>query len=156
MKQKRGLPLDTVMAAVIVVMILTMAVDGFVRQKMPLDAAKYPIFVFAVILVTGIWEIVHSLKAAEAEGYKPPKVFENRRNFLIISGMMVGYLVAMWLVGFIISTIVFAILFAWLFKFEKLVIFSIAAVIVTIVLYYCIVKLLYIFLPTGILIDMIL
>ena len=156
MKEKRKIPLDACMAAAVMLIAAAMAIDGFVRQKMPLDAAKYPIFVFAVIFAAGTWEIVHSLKAVKAEGYKAPKVFENRKNFLIISGMMIGYILGIWLVGFIISTIVFSILFAWLFKFKKLVLFSIATVIVTVALYYAIVKLLYIYLPTGILIDMIL
>lgn len=155
MKQKKPIPLEVVMAAVIMLLVLALAADGFARQGMPIEAAKYPIFVFCVVIVSGVVEIARCLRAQSSQetGAPEKKVFENRKNFLVVSGMIIGYVIAMWLLGFMLSTIIFAVLFAWYFKLKHLIVFDIAAVIVIVGLYYCFEKLLYIFLPAGLLFE---
>lgn len=153
MKGKK-IPFNAIMALVIMLLVGLMAADGFFIQKLPADATKYPGFLFAVVIVSGIVEIISSFRKQAAEQGKEIKpLFENCKNFLIITGMIIGYVLFMWLLGFMISTILFAVLFAWKFRFKHLLIFDISAAVCIVALYFCFEKLLYIFLPAGLLFD---
>ncbi len=151
MKHKKSIPIDAIMSAVVILLVLALAVDGFLRQKIPMEAAKYPLFVFVVTAAAGAIEIVRGVGTGHVDAQP---VFENRKNFLSVCGMVIGYFLAMWLLGFVISTIAFSALFAWRFRLQHLLAFDIAAAAVTIALYYCFEKLLYIFLPTGLVFEM--
>lgn len=154
MKKKKSLPFDAIMAAVIVLLIAVLAVDGFVIQKMPLRSAWYPIFVFLVVAAAGVAEIIRSVRAWKKENPEAARpVFENWKNFLFITAAIICYMVGMWLLGFIISTSIFTMVFAWRYKLKHLLVFDAAAIAATVALYYCFSKFLYIFLPTGLLLE---
>lgn len=153
MKKKKTLPLDALMAIIIMLFAGALAIDGFIRQDLPADAVKYPIFVFCVIAIVGLSQVFSSLKASKGDDYKPAKIFENKKNFIVVFGMIVSYIIVMYLLGFILSSIIFAIAVAAYFKYKHLIGFSIGAAIVFTGVYYVFVKLLYIFLPSGLLFD---
>ena len=152
MKEKKGIPFEAVMAAVIIVIILAMAVDGFLIQKMPMEAAKYPIFVFAVAIAAGVAEIVRCFRKQKTDETRKP-VFADRKNFLFIVCAIVVYMFLMWLVGFIVSTIAFTVAFTLRFRMKNLIAVNIGAAAVIVAIYFIFVKLLYIFLPAGVLFD---
>jgi len=109
-----------------------------------------------VIVCAGAGEIVRSLREEKGRQKERPPVFQNRKNFLTVCGMIVGYLLAMYLLGFILSTILFALLFGWRFRFPRLVPFGVAAVAASVGLYLCFTRLMYIHLPQGLLLELIL
>jgi len=150
MKEKKNSYLEAIMAAFIMFFVAAMAIDGF---DLPMDAIKYPIFIFCIVAAAGIFVIVQTIKASKGADYKPVQPFENRKNFLVICGLIIGYIIVMYLLGYIISSIIFAILTAWYFKYEHMLAFSIGVAIASLGIYYCFVKLLYIFLPTGLLLN---
>ncbi|MEM5768779.1 MAG: tripartite tricarboxylate transporter TctB family protein [Bacillota bacterium] len=153
MKGKK-IPFNAVMTLVVMLLVGLMAADGQFIQKLPSSATKYPFFIFSVVIVFGIVDIINSFRQQAAERGKERKpLFENRGNFLIITGMIIGYVLLMWLLGFVISTILFAVLFAWKFRLRHLIIFDLSAAVCIVALYVCFEKLLYIFLPTGLLFD---
>lgn len=159
MKKKR-IPLDTVMAVVIILMILVLAGYGLLAQQLPLEAVRFPLFVFGVVVCAGAGEIFHSLRAQKreegTEAPEPPPVFYDRKRFLLVCGMIVGYLLAMYLFGFILSTILFAVVFAWQSQFRPLVPFCAVAVAAAVGLSFCFTRLMFIHLPQGILLELIL
>lgn len=152
MKPKKKIPFEAVMTIVVLLLVAIMAFDGFAIQKMPSDAAAYPIFLFAVIAIAGVAELLNVFHK-QKEGKEEPPVFENRNNFLAVVGMIIGYAVAMWLIGFILSTILFTIVFIARFKIKKAVLVDICAAVVTVAVYLLFEKVLYVFLPSGILIE---
>lgn len=158
MKKKR-VPLDTVMAAVIILLVLIMAGYGFLVQRLPDEATRFPLFVFGVVVCAGVGEIFRSLRARKREetvSAIEPSVFYNRNRFLLVCGMVIGYVITMYLLGFILSTILFAAVFGWQSRFRPLVPFCAAAVVVTIGLYLCFTRLMFIHLPQGLLPELLL
>lgn len=154
--KKQGLSLDAVMALVIVLIVLLMGGYGLFVQRLPAEAVRFPLFVFGVVICAGIGEIIRSLRAEKRREEARPPVFHDRKNFLTVCGMILGYILLMYLVGFILSTILFAAAFGWRFRFRRLVPFGIAAAAVTVLLYFCFTKLMYIHLPQGLLLEQIL
>lgn len=156
-EKKKGMPLDAVVVLVLMLFVLALALEGLVRQELPKEATGFPLFVFAVIFAVGCLELFRIWRGQKMDPQKTQKkVFHNRKNFLMMCGLIVGYIVLMCLVGFIISTIVFAIVFAVKFRYKHPLVFGAAAVLVTIGLYYLFRKVMYIQLPVGYLTDMIL
>ena len=152
MKQKKKIPFEAIMTIVVLGLIAVMAIDGFAVEHMPADAAAYPIFVFVVIALAGVAELVNIFRRQKA-GKEEKPVFENRTNFLIATGMIIGYAVVMYLIGFILSSILFTVLFVGKFKMKKPLLVDIGAAAVIVAVYFCFEKLLYIFLPSGILLE---
>lgn len=156
-EKKKGLPLDAVVAFVLMLFIMALAFEGLVRQKLPEEATGFPLFVFAVIFVVGCLELFRIWRVQKTQEQRTQeKVFCSQKNFLAMCGLIIGYILLMCLVGFIISTIVFAIVFAVKFRYRHPLVFGAAAVVVTIGLYYLFKKVMYIQLPMGYLADLIL
>ena len=164
MKKKSALPLDAGVAIAIIAIIVILLLEGFVRQDIPDLAARFPLAVFAVVIVIGIAEATRSIlarkkeneglaaNAGEKAALKP--VFKNFKNFIIISCMIIVYSILMYLIGFIPSTIVFSIAFVLFFKFKRVVLFSLCSIVGTIAVYFCFANLMHIRLPVGELVEM--
>lgn len=150
MKPKKKIPFEAIMVLVVLCLIAIMAFDGFVVQDMPSDARSYPIFVFVVIAIAGAVEIANAFRKQNDE--KEP-VFENRANFFLVAGMIIAYAVAMYLIGFVLSTILFVAIFIWKFKMKHALLYDIGAAAVIIAIYFCFKEILYVFLPSGVLLD---
>lgn len=152
MEKKKKIPFEAIMTIVVLGLIAIMAVDGLAIEHMPADAAAYPIFVFAVIALAGAVELVNIFRRQKA-GKEEKSIFENRRNFLTATAMIVGYAVVMYLIGFVLSSILFTALFVGKFKMKKPLLVDMGAAAVIVAIYFCFQKLLYIFLPSGILLE---
>lgn len=156
-KKKKGLPLDAVVALTLILIVLVLAFEGLAVQHLPKDAVGFPGFVFSVIAIVGCMELLRIRRSHGDESQEPPKaVFYNRGNFLVICGLITGYVVFMFLVGFIPSTILFAAVFAVKFRYRHPVLFGAAAVLVTVGVSYIFKNVMYIHLPGGLLLDLIL
>lgn len=161
-RKKNGLPLDAVIALVLMLFVLVLAFEGLAVQKLPEEATGFPVFVFAVIFVVGCLELLRIRRGQKKEHQEsqsaqntPKAVFHNRKNFLVMCGLIIGYIVFMSLVGFILATILFTVVFAVKFHYGHPAIFGVIAVFVTIGLYYIFKNVMYIQLPAGFLFDLI-
>lgn len=155
---KKRISLDVIMAAVIILMVLVMGGYGLLAQRLPPEALRFPLFVFGVVVCAGAGEIVRSLRAQRREdaAAAPAAVFYDRGRFLLVCGMIVGYILAMYLLGFILSTVLFAAVFGWQSRFRPLGLFCGAAAVAAVGLYLCFTRLMFIHLPQGLLLELIL
>ncbi len=157
-KKRKRIPLDAVMAFVLMVIVLILAVEGVAVQKLPKGALGFPGFVFSVIFIVGCLELYRIWKMQKQEGQerqiKQKDIFYNQKNFMFICGLVFGYLAAMCLAGFVLSTIVFAGAFALVFHYKHPLIFGAVSVIAAIGIYYIFKNVMYIHLPGGLLFDM--
>ena len=82
-------------------------------------------------------------------------VHKNMKNFLIAVGMFSIYALLMWLFGFIVASIVLTFAFLYVFKSKKILWVGLGASIVIVAIYFSFAKILYIFLPKGVLFNLI-
>ena len=154
-KKKKGLSLDAVVALILISVILVLTFEGIAVQHLPKGAMGFPGFVFSVILIVGILELLR-IRKTQREGHETHEnVFVNCGNFMVACGLIIGYLVLMWLVGFILSTIAFTIVFVVKFRYKHVLIFGIAAILAAVGLYYIFKNVMYIHLPDGLLFELI-
>lgn len=151
-KEKRGLSLDAIIAIIILIITVAFAIDGILIQKLPFDALRYPIFCMVVIATTCGIEIFNSCKK-NAKTKNKEEVYTNKTNFLLAFAFIIAYAILMWLVGFIISSIALTIAFTLKFKIKHPVPINIGATLVIIGAYFLFSKVLYIFLPKGLLLQ---
>lgn len=151
MKKKPSI--EMIMALVIMLLTAIMAIDGFVFQDIPPEAAKYPVFVFCVIMAAGVAEIIRCVREQKKEEKEAKPVFENPRNFLVVCGMIVGYGILVWLLGFVIATILFTIGFTCYSRLKHLVLFNGIMALVIVGIYFLFERVLQIFLPVGLLFE---
>ena len=150
MDKKRGVPFDVVMALVLMAIVASIAIDGIFIQQLPWDALQYPIFCFTVFFVACLIDIWHSI-SKRSENNKG--VHTNIKNFYITLLMFVVYCVLTYLLGFIIASIALTIAFTLYFKVNKPIWVNIGAAIVIVALYIVFGRVLYIFLPKGIILS---
>jgi hypothetical protein len=121
-----------------------------------MKALKYPIFCFSVFFTTCIIEVIRSVRKQRRLGenadVKP--VHYNKRSFIVTVGMIIGYVVLMWLFGFIVSSIALTIGFTWLYKVRKSVVVNVIAAVIIVIVYLLFSNALFIFLPKGLLFEM--
>ncbi|MGN0907767.1 MAG: tripartite tricarboxylate transporter TctB family protein [Bullifex sp.] len=151
MEKKRTLPFDVIMALVMMAIVTAIAIDGILIQHLPKDALTYPIFCFIVFYAACLTDIWNSFRKQDRE----KKVHGNIRNFYITLLMFVCYAALTYLVGFIVASIALTVAFTLYFRMKRPVIVNICAAVVIITLYFIFSRLLYIFLPTGVLFRLI-
>ena len=137
---------EGVMAIVIAAIVAIICLDGILINKLPMEALRYPLFCAAVVMLTAAIEIVKAVR--NGTGKQKP-IHKNARNFAVAAALMVGYIILMWLFGFIVSSIALTIAFTVIYKMEKPVAINIGAAVVIIAVYLIFSRLLYIFLPEG-------
>ena len=157
MEKQIRFPLETVLAIVVMLIMAALAVDGVFIQKLPVEALKYPLFCFFVVFATCAIEIVRSIRKQKVIGDKveTKPVHYNKKNFMIMVGLLTAYVILMWLSGFIVSSIALTVVFTLLFKIRRLVLVNIFAAIVVVVIYFVFSNALFIFLPQGLLFKLI-
>lgn len=156
MKKRIRLPFDTVVAIMILALTAFLAGDGLIRQSLPFEAVRFPIFVFAVIFIVGGMEIVRSLRAAKGQDETAGQaaVFTNRKNFLLICSMIVIYGILLHFLGFIIATVMLVIAFVSNFKYRYAVAYVIITAVVVVAIYYSFTRLMHIKLPAGLIMKL--
>lgn len=153
MEKKKTLPFEATLAIVMMVIVGAIAANGIFMQKLPFEALRYPIFCFIVFFTTCGIEIIRGIRKRKAMGdeYVEKSVYHNRKNYFITVGMLIVYVVLMWLFGFIISSIALTIAFTWYYQIHKVVVVNVVAAAVIISIYFVFSNALYIFLPKGLL-----
>ena len=161
MEEKKKIPFDAIMAAVMIVITWVVLGDGLFVHKLTWAALRYPVVCGGMVTLCAVIEIANAFRkqaasGSEEEGEKKAKpVFTNRRNFLIMVGLMAAYVLLMWLLGFIISSVAIVVAFTLILKAKKPVWVIIGFTVVIVALYYVFRNYLYVFLPRGLLIKMI-
>lgn len=155
MDNRRKLPFDVVMAIVMMVIVTAIAIDGFWIQKLPMEALKYPIFCFVVFYCACVIEIINAFRKKEKKNGEENKIHNNLKNFYITFGLLVAYVLLMYLFGFILSSIAMTVAFTLIFKVKKPLLINIGAALVIIALYFIFSRVLFIFLPKGLITTLI-
>ena len=150
--EKRRLSIDGIMAIVIFVITALIAIDGFFVHRLSVEALKYPIFCMSVIAIAAVFEVCKSIRSQDEK--KTKSVYVNKKNFMITAGLFLGYIILMWIFGFIVSSIAVTIAFTLIYKVRRPAAVNICAAIIIIAIYYSFRNLLYIFLPEGMLFDL--
>ena len=156
MENKKKLPFQAIMATIMLLITLAIVADGLVFHKLPSDALSYPLFCALGVALCCLVEIFRGLKNYKKEECKASKPLHlNFRNFCIAVGMFAVYALLMYLIGFIAASIILTFAFLYLFKANKALWIGLGAAIVIVGIYFAFAKLLYIFLPKGLLIKLI-
>ena len=137
--------------------VAAIAFDGIFIHKLPLEALKYPVFCFLIVFGTCGIEIVRSIRKqkAEEETVEAEPVHYDLKNFLIMVVMLIVYVILLWLIGFIAASIALTIVFTVLYRLNKPVLVNVIATVVIIAVFFIFGKVLYIFLPQGLLFKLI-
>lgn len=157
MKNQKVLPFEAYISIILMLIVAAIAIDGICIQKLPAEALRYPIFCFIVLFATSAYEIIRDIrkqKQTHDPSTKKP-LYHNKKSFLITVGMLVAYVILMWLFGFIVSSIALTVAFTWYYKTRNLVRTNIVAALVIIGIYFVFSYALYIFLPKGLLFNLI-
>ncbi len=149
-KLKKYLTIDVVMAAVILLIVGILAFNGYVVKKLPALSLRFPGFVFLMVFVVGIFEIVRGVNDVR-KGAKQKPLFVSRRNFLFMCLAVIGYIALFCLLGFVVSSIIFSVVFAVYHRYSKYFVLIAATCVIVIGLYFCFVRFLGADLPAGIL-----
>ena len=153
--EKKKVSFQVIMGAVMLLITAAIVADGLVFHKLKTDALSYPLFCAMGVALCCIAEIIKGLKSS-AKGAKDEKpVHKNMKNFLIAVGMFSIYALLMWLFGFIVASIVLTFAFLYVFKSKKILWVGLGASIVIVAIYFSFAKILYIFLPKGVLFNLI-
>ncbi len=153
MEKKRHIPFEAIMSFVMMIISGAIITDGMFIHKLSWDAIQYPLVCCLVVFAMAMIEIVKSL-AGQKKKEKTESIYHNRKNFFLVAGMLIAYVILMWLFGFMFSSIALTICFTVLFKIQKPVLINIGAGIAIIAIYFVFNKILYIFLPKGMLFNL--
>ncbi len=96
------------------------------NRNLPADAQIYPKFIIAILGGLTTLYLIRMIITAKKEGVTNgfPQLFRGflPRQFFPILGMTVGYLAALYLIGFYPSTLIFMILLLWFMNIKPLTI----------------------------------
>nr|WP_321305762.1 tripartite tricarboxylate transporter TctB family protein [uncultured Sphaerochaeta sp.] len=156
-ERRKRLPFEAVLALFMMLLVAAIVIDGFFIHELPMKALKYPIFCFSVFFATCVIEIIRSVRKQKTLGEKveAKPIHHNLRNFSITVGLIVAYVIVMWLFGFIVSSIAITVGFTAIYRVQKNTIVNVVAAVVIITVYFVFSNVLYIFLPEGLLFKMI-
>jgi len=124
------------------------------------NAAFLPRVVFVMLIVIALLFIaigitqVRTNRVTAPEGEKLEKLAQETLRSLGALGLLLAYILCFDRVGFVISSIIFMIvLMVYMTKKESrnIVLFTVIAVAMTLLVYFCFKRFLYIYLPNGIL-----
>lgn len=149
MENKRSVPFDVIMALVLMAIVAAIAIDGIFIQHLPWDALQYPVFCFVVFYAACLIDIWNSLAKKDR---KEKNIHSNVKNFYITLFMFLGYCILTYLIGFIIASIALTVAFTLYYKINKPLWVNLGSAVVIVVLYIVFGRVLYIFLPKGILV----
>lgn len=151
MDNRKKLPFDVIMAIVMMSIVTAIAIDGFFIQKLPMEALKYPCFCFVIFYGACIVEIINAFCKNEKNNGEKTRIHTNFKNFYITFGLLVAYVLLMYLFGFILSSIAMTVAFTLIFKVRKPVLINAGAAVVIVAIYFIFSRVLFIFLPKGLL-----
>lgn len=157
MEKKKSLPFDAILAIVMMGIMAALAIDGIFIHKLSVEAMKYPLFCFAIVGVACLIEIGRSLQNQKVAGEqaKAKPLYYNKKNFFITVGMLGVYVIVMWLFGFIVASVAMSMAFTWFYKIRKWVLVNVVTALVVVAIYFIFSNSLYIFLPKGLLFNLI-
>ncbi len=96
------------------------------NRNLPADAQIYPKFIIAILGGLTTLYLIRMIIAAKKEGVTNgfPELFKGflPRQFFPILGMAIGYLAALYLIGFYPASIIFMILVLWFMNIRPLTI----------------------------------
>ena len=96
------------------------------NRSLPADAQIYPKFIIAILGGLTTLYLIRMIIAAKKEGITNgfPELFKGflPRQFFPILGMAIGYLAALYLIGFYPASIIFMILVLWFMNIRPLTI----------------------------------
>lgn len=155
MKHLKKLPIEVLFAIATIVVVGAIAVDGVFVQKLPSEALRYPYFCFLMIFLACAVEIIKGVRtsAKQENSDEREPIHHNMKNFLTAIVMFAAYIVVMWFFGFIVSSVALMVAFAWRFKMKHLLVIGIVTAIVVSAIHLVFGNVLYIFLPKGLLFD---
>ena len=110
---------------------------GVMNARLPQDAQIYPRFIIIVLAALTTLFLIKSLVAAKKAGVTSgfAEAFKGflPRQFFTVLALALGYLVALFLIGFYPATVIFMVLVLWRLKIKPLTIGITTAAIIALV-----------------------